>query len=476
MRDINFPNPVESKPMFFGRDEALLDIVSTLQSGDRKPILILGERVTGKTSTLNVVAEWARAKDNFRVLQLPPVTSREALIEEILDGLAGESDTSLSILGMRSGDGRLQVSSITEFVAAAQQLCSRLDDAIVVVSIDELDSMLLNCNNADSTQILDLLTHIVERTTLPIKFVFSSTWNVPPVVMSAASPVVTSARVVTLEPFNREEASRFVNWIVGGEGRLSLSGHERLFAACGGHPYLTKAVLYAAATGGLIDDGDQAVPLDVVEQAIGAALGLREVEFTLENISKVHFSSGELDLLRRLADGPAAVDDEDVDPSSLESLVRRHYVVVGHGGNIRQAFEMFGDWLKRHSSIQGNATARRPITADPDDTKAMITVDATRNRVFVRTEEVALTPDQYALLDFFSRHIDMIVTKPQVLAAVWPDDQALDGPDNRLDSLVSRLRRQLRRIDDNVEIADTRRGLGYYIDPRYLERKSGLQR
>lgn len=71
-----------------------------------------------------------------------------------------------------------------------------------------------------------------------------------------------------------------------------------------------------------------------------------------------------------------------------------------------------------------------------------------------------LTPREYALLEFFLRHPNRIVTRALAEAHVWSDDFA--GTSNVVDVYVRRLRR---KIDDpcDVKLFETICGAGYRL-------------
>ena len=82
---MNFPNPVQTRADLFGRDQELQRIQATLRLSKRRPIIIMGERLMGKTSLLNVALEWVTQDNQVVLIRLPHVASREQFVEEILE-------------------------------------------------------------------------------------------------------------------------------------------------------------------------------------------------------------------------------------------------------------------------------------------------------------------------------------------------------------------------------------------------------
>lgn len=244
--ELNFPNPIETRADLFDREPELSAIQETLRSPTRRPVVIMAERVMGKTSLLNVVIEWVTEEHRLSVLQLPHVSSRDAFVEEVLDGIAAEAHTSLHQLGLRDGQGRLRLSTVTEFTRIAGELSEKVAGQTFVLCLEELDSMLVNCpDDVSANQILDLILHVVSRTSLPIKFVFTITRTAPQILRSDASPFLSAARIVHLAPWPPELARAYAAELLPGASTLDTAADQLLFALAGGHPYLTKAILQA---------------------------------------------------------------------------------------------------------------------------------------------------------------------------------------------------------------------------------------
>ena|GEM_PF-6703495 len=365
--ELNFPNPIETRSDLFGRDREFGLVQQLLLSPGRRPAVIMGERVTGKTSMLNVIAEWAADDAGLSVIQLPHVGSRNAFVEELLDGMAAEAGTSLHRLGLRDARGGLRAATMTEFVGVAAELCATAG-ATFLVCIDELDSMLVNCPDEDTAQqILDFLDHVIASTELPVKFAFTMTRTIQQILHSGGSPSMNAARVVFLVPWSAQQVRELVGALLGGDDTLDGPAHELLFAAGGGHPYLTKAVLQALQDLGRLAPGATATATTAtatattatateaattttaadLRQAIEAAARSPEVDFTLDNIAQVHFSTEELGVLLRAATtgGAIAAADPAAPRDALDALCRRGYLLPDGAGGYVQAFGLLACWL-----------------------------------------------------------------------------------------------------------------------------------
>jgi hypothetical protein len=495
--ELNFPNPVETRADLFDREQELGVVQETLRSSTRRPVVIMGERVMGKTSLLNVVVEWVTGQDQLTVLQLPHVGSREAFVEEVLDGIAAQARTSLHQLGLRDERGRLRISTVTDFARVAGELAGAGGGQAFVLCLDELDSMLVNCpDDTAANQILDLILHVVGRTTLPVKFVFTLTRTASRILRSDASPFLSAARIVRLAPWTPERTRAFVDRLVPAGSALDGDGHDLLYASGGGHPYLTKAVLRS-----LLDDPDpdrdphpdrdqdrdphpdrrRELDRERVRAAVAATITSPEVDFTLENIAKVHFSADELGVLRRIA---AAVDPMHAGalaapPGVLHELRQRRYLRVDPDGRYRQSFGLLGEWLKCQpwldhpppGAAAGPAGASAQPYAGPYGDPPALVIDDDRKRVFFGPDELQLTAQEYRFLNCLAAHAGTVVDRSTVASEVWAEEVLAGGVrEGRLDALVYRLREELGTASGYVE---TRRGRGFYVSPEHVRRVTG---
>ncbi len=89
-----------------------------------------------------------------------------------------------------------------------------------------------------------------------------------------------------------------------------------------------------------------------------------------------------------------------------------------------------------------------------------LSLDPARRRVSRGDTVLALTPREYGVLDFLLRNKGTVVTKAQILAAVW--DAHYDGDDNIVEVYIGYLRR---KIDTpfGCQSIDTVRGMGYRL-------------
>jgi len=103
--------------------------------------------------------------------------------------------------------------------------------------------------------------------------------------------------------------------------------------------------------------------------------------------------------------------------------------------------------------VRRNLPARPAILAAGD-----ITLDPATHEVTLDQVLVALTPREYALLEYFLRHPDRVISKTELLDSVW--DAAQDTDPNAVEVYVGYLRRKVGR-----DVVRTVRGAGYRLVP-----------
>lgn len=103
--------------------------------------------------------------------------------------------------------------------------------------------------------------------------------------------------------------------------------------------------------------------------------------------------------------------------------------------------------------VRRNLPARPAILASRG-----ITLDPATHEVTLDQAPVALTPREYALLEYFLRHPDRVISKTELLDGVWDADQDTDP--NAVEVYVGYLRRKV-----GHDVVRTVRGAGYRLVP-----------
>ena len=110
--------------------------------------------------------------------------------------------------------------------------------------------------------------------------------------------------------------------------------------------------------------------------------------------------------------------------------------------------------LARLRALTRRNLPARPAILAADD----VTLDPASHEVGVAGRPVALTPREYALLEYFLRHPGRVVSKTELLDNVW--DAAEDVDPNAVEVYVGYLRRKVGR-----DVLLTVRGAGYRLAP-----------
>lgn len=129
------------------------------------------------------------------------------------------------------------------------------------------------------------------------------------------------------------------------------------------------------------------------------------------------------------------IDDYVVKPFSPKELMARVNVIVN-----------------RHRP-QSSASARRTLEA------GALTIDVSGRTVLVDSQRVDLTAKEYDLLLYFVENQGMVLTREQILNAVW--DYAYQGADRTVDWQIKLLRNKLGICRDYIK---TLRGVGYKFE------------
>jgi two-component system OmpR family response regulator len=124
------------------------------------------------------------------------------------------------------------------------------------------------------------------------------------------------------------------------------------------------------------------------------------------------------------------------------------------------------DYLVKPFSLLELAARLRALTRRDDRSRpAVLTegdlkLDPATKQVWRAGTELGLSPKEFALLEFFLRHPGTVLTRSQIIEAVW--DYAYDGTSNVVDQYVNYLRRKVDVPFGRSEI-QTVRGMGYRL-------------
>jgi DNA-binding response OmpR family regulator len=113
-------------------------------------------------------------------------------------------------------------------------------------------------------------------------------------------------------------------------------------------------------------------------------------------------------------------------------------------------------------SARIRALLRRGNKADPVIlTLADVALNPATKIVTKSNQVISLTAREYALLEYFMRNPNRILSKTQLLEHVW--DYQYDGISNIVETYVKYLRKKLKVSANAKELIHTKRGIGYIM-------------
>ncbi len=124
------------------------------------------------------------------------------------------------------------------------------------------------------------------------------------------------------------------------------------------------------------------------------------------------------------------------------------------------------DYLVKPFSLLELAARLRALARRDDRSRPVILaegdlrLDPAAKRAWRAGTELHLSPKEFALLEFFLRHPGRVLTRSQIIEAVW--DFAYDGGSNVVDQYVNYLRRKIDVPFGRHDI-ETVRGMGYRL-------------
>ncbi len=134
----------------------------------------------------------------------------------------------------------------------------------------------------------------------------------------------------------------------------------------------------------------------------------------------------------------------------------------GVGDRVRGLDAGADDYLVKPFSLLELAARLRALARRDDRSRPVILaegdlrLDPAGKRAWRAGTELHLSPKEFALLEFFLRHPGRVLTRSQIIEAVW--DFAYDGGSNVVDQYVNYLRRKIGWHD-----IETVRGMGYRL-------------
>jgi DNA-binding response OmpR family regulator len=115
----------------------------------------------------------------------------------------------------------------------------------------------------------------------------------------------------------------------------------------------------------------------------------------------------------------------------------------------------FGELTARIRALIRRGKKADPVVLAIDN----LTLDPATKSATRGGKQITLTAREYALLEYFMRNPNTLITKTQLLEHIW--DHNYDGFSNVVETYVKYLRKKLKASPDDKELIHTRRRSGY---------------
>lgn len=117
--------------------------------------------------------------------------------------------------------------------------------------------------------------------------------------------------------------------------------------------------------------------------------------------------------------------------------------------------------VARIRAILKRTQAAAPATQEGILDYGDLRIDLARRRVFVRGEEIHLTPTEYTLLHELARHPNQVMLHEQLLTAVWGESYRRD--EEYLRAYIYNLRKKIEMDPSNPRLIVRSPGVGYML-------------
>ena len=334
---------------FYGRQEAVKRAKTTLQLSAR-PVIFVGERRAGKTSILKLILRTLQNDAKYITIEIPwlEVRSASALMRAILVSVYDKLDlTESSLL-----DAFEKINTPAEFRHILQTILKKIPDRMLVIGIDEFDSILSEKSDSEKNDIISAMISLVETDEFPIKVVLTMTREPASIEAGYSSPLTTKSEEIRLSPFLKSEMEEMLLGIL--ENQIPISEQERkeIFELSGGWPYFAKALLYHWIE---FAGGDNALSL-----AKEKAVQDKKLCNAMEHIYLKHLNPSERTILLVTAKqgGKITVKEKSVLDVSInaaaQELIKRGYLLAKDDGYVFRV-AMFQDWFSRWTRFEEQA-------------------------------------------------------------------------------------------------------------------------
>jgi hypothetical protein len=122
--------------------------------------------------------------------------------------------------------------------------------------------------------------------------------------------------------------------------------------------------------------------------------------------------------------------------------------------------------LRADSALAAAIGLGVPSAGQLDQTGGRLRVDSAARRVWVGEQEIdpPLSAPQFRLVELLHEHAGHVVTREEIVEAVWPESGGEGVSEQAIDALVRRVRDRLEELDRDHQYVATVRGHGFRLD------------
>ncbi len=363
--DRPYHNPVDGKLVkkdFYDRQQIKAGAENILFSDSPTPIIIQGERRSGKTSLLRLLEFHLENEPSGRwvPLHIPymGIHSYRSLFNEILQQLGTKVDLEVKDIHA-AGDAPTQDEpAISALISKLRNVLDMIKDKTIVICIDEFDSILLDDATPlpERDKIIGFVTELAEQPDLRIKMLIAMTRLPGKFALTRHSPLTSKSFIFQLIPFTKIEMIEMIGDIIGDHCTLQPEDLERIYDLSGGWSYFAKLLLYyIVQQPGNTPDWNRVRELALKDFSVGQAI---------ENIYHSHFNDDEKKAVLLLAKYRGHFKAENLvyleqnEKEALEELCKRNFLKKAGDGSYGFAVEFLNEWFPQWIKFGGEVERR----------------------------------------------------------------------------------------------------------------------
>jgi len=350
------------KKDFYNRVSIKTEAENILFSDSPTPIIIQGERRSGKTSLLRLLESHMEndPSGQWVPLHIPymGIHSCQSLFNEIIFQLGSKFDLEFKDKTAPGNSPPPNEPTVSSFISTLRNALAGVKYKTIVICIDEFDLILEDQEIPDieKNKIIGFINELIEQTDIQIKLLLTLSRLLDRYEIARRSPLTSKSRVFRLIPFTNAEMNEMVCDIMGNQYSLPPEDFERIYNLSGGWPYFIKLLMYYMA--------QQPGISPVWSRLLELALEDISVQRAIENIYFAHFNDDEKKvvlLLSKYAGNFKNNNLEFLDEKEKEAfteLCERHFLERTEDGNYGFAVGFLKDWFPRWIKFKGEADSR----------------------------------------------------------------------------------------------------------------------